>query len=207
MEAKPLTANRNGQESSRATDPRAGSKARRCGARFGNGVGEGDPTPMAVTGSETSGAWTGAAAQTDEKPAEARTSWTRLETVSMRSANRANWHKAALSECKSLALDKGAPQNRTAERCNKAQAITTEDCKCTGNSGQPTQPQSRGAERPSPAVGAQEVKPRRRATSNNKRKTRLSGGRCGCACLLSRTVVIRVEACERNHLHLMVSKK
>ena len=45
-----------------------------------------------------------------KKPAEKITFWTPLETVTVRSASRANWDKAARSEYSWLALDKKTPQ-------------------------------------------------------------------------------------------------
>ena len=39
----------------------------------------------------------------------------------------------------------------------KARATTTEDCKCNGKGYQPTRPQSRGAEKPSPAAQTVEI--------------------------------------------------
>ena len=51
----------------------------------------------------------------------------------------------------------------------RARAITTEDCKCSGKSGQPARPQDRGAERPRSALGAPEDKAQRRVTNNIKR--------------------------------------
>ena len=50
------------------------------------------------------------ASKTTEKPAEPRTSWTPLQTVPMRTTNGADWHKAALNECKMLPLDMATPQ-------------------------------------------------------------------------------------------------
>ena len=86
LEAKPLTApQQRARESS--CDPRAGSQARRCGARFGNGVGEPERTPTTATVADNDVVWAGETAQGAEKPAEATTTWTPLETVSMRSAN------------------------------------------------------------------------------------------------------------------------
>ena len=108
LKAQPLTAPSNEPESSRVADPRAGSEARCCGARFGNGVGERDEAPIAATVAESSGAGTRAPEEAAEKPTEATTS--PLGIVSMRSANRANWDRAALSERKWLALDMETPQ-------------------------------------------------------------------------------------------------
>ena len=56
LDSEPLTAPSIKPESSRATDPRTGSEARRCGSRFGNGVGEEERTPVAATVAESSGA-------------------------------------------------------------------------------------------------------------------------------------------------------
>ena len=104
-ETKPLTAPSNKSQSSGGTDPRAGSQARHRGARFGKGIGECNGVPIAATVAESSGAWACAPQEAIETPAEAITSWTPLDTVSVFSANQANWDKAALSECKWLARD------------------------------------------------------------------------------------------------------
>ena len=45
---------------------------------------------------------TGTPCEATEKRAEAITSWTPLDNVSVRSATRAHWDKAAVSECKQL---------------------------------------------------------------------------------------------------------
>ena len=83
----------------------------RRGALFGNGIGQRDGAPTAATVAERSGAWTG---KTEKRPPrnlpKKITFWTPLETVTVRSASRANWDKAAHSECEWLALDKKTPQ-------------------------------------------------------------------------------------------------
>ena len=88
-----------------------------------------------------------------------RTSWTPLETVSMRSANRANWDKAALSECKPSAVDMRTPQNSTAERETKARTTTTRGVFCAVQRAASQHDHKVGApERPGPAVAAPECK-------------------------------------------------
>ena len=66
LEAKPLIAPSNGPHSSHVTDPRAGSEARWRGARSSNGIGERERALTAASVAESSGAWTGAAAEAAE---------------------------------------------------------------------------------------------------------------------------------------------
>ena len=118
---------------------------------FCNGAGQGEQGAHSCKRwPRGSGAWTGAAVEAAEEPAEARP---------CRCA-RKNW--ALGRGCAERVQIVGArhgdtlkpPQRKGA---TKVPAMTTQDCKCSGKSGQPTRPQGCGAERPNPPAQTTEV--------------------------------------------------
>ena len=184
VEAKQVTAPSHRPESLRATVPRAGSEARRCGVCFGNGVGEGERARIAATVAERSGAWTGAARETRRSEDVVDSAGDRVGAL----GKSGNLAQGCAERVQIIAAGHGetskTPQQKAATNNHKRLSVVEKAANHRDHS---------------------EDKPSRLAT--NTRKSQMSAGRCGCACFLSRTVVITVVFCETNHLHLMVSKK
>ena len=166
-----MTAPNNGPESDRATDPRAGSEARRCGARFGNGFGERALAPIAATVAESSD-WRGSRSRRETR---------RSENV-LDSAGDHVGHVGALG--KSGKLGRSSPERvhivsarhedtsklHSERGRTKARVITTEDCQSSGMGGQPRRAQGRA-----PRGQAQPWAPQR--TSHNDGRPTTPGER------------------------------